>query len=322
MKKISTVIFAVICVVITLLSLIFFKPKINNANTTENRVILNLWHIDSFEGGTGSRATFLKNVGNEYTAKNKNTLISVALLTVEGANKLIESGTYPDMISYGACGLNIASRVNKLDGFDVLDGGIMYKKRVAVSWCRGSYFHIKRGNGKNAFISENVYNSSVVATALNNFSFTNYEVVDVSTAYRNFISQKNSEMIGTQRDVIKLINANVEFTATPLHSFNDLFQYISVTTANENRAVKCKSFIKYLLSEDTQKKLTQIKMFSPIYSGLYTDIESFKKAENVACEYTVYCLATNEEIDKIKRAGLESLKNQDTASIIKLVKRL
>ena len=322
MKKISTVIFAVICILITLLSLIFFKPKIDNGSLTENRVILNLWHIDSFEGGTGSRATFLKNVGNGYSAKNKNTLISVASLTVEGANKLIASGTYPDMISYGACGLDIALKVNKLDGFDVLDGGIMYKKRVAVSWCKGNYFHIKRGNGKNAFISENVYNSSVVATALNNFSFTNYEVADVSTAYRNFISQKNSEMIGTQRDVIKLINANVEFTATPLHSFNDLFQYISVTTANEDRAVKCKSFIKYLLSEDTQKKLTQIKMFSPIYSGLYTDIESFKKAENVACEYTVYCLATNEEIGEIKRAGLESIKNQDTASIIKLVKRL
>ena len=321
MKKVLSVILGFITILICVLSLTIFKIKDSNEEI-ENRQILTVWHIDTFEGGTGSRTSFLKRVCNAYSNKNKNILFLVSSHTVESANELIKKGEYPDLISYGVCSLNIIDRACEIKGFDgVFDGGVAVKKRYAISWCRGNYFHIKRGNGGEVFISENAYNSALASATYNGVFNANYKVYEPLTAYRNFVLTKNAELIGTGRDIVRLKNREISFTATALSGYNDLYQYISVT-ANDNKKIDtAKSFIKYLLSEEIQKKLTEISMFSVVTNGIYAD-EYFAMAEKSKFSFVPSFCITEDKMRTLKQNAINSYRLNSKEDFIKSLKQL
>ena len=50
----------------------------------EEEAVICVWQIDSFEGGKGSRADFLKNTGEEFY-KNSGCYVSVIALSAEAA---------------------------------------------------------------------------------------------------------------------------------------------------------------------------------------------------------------------------------------------
>ena len=140
-------------------------------------------------------------------------------------------------------------------------------------------------------------------------------------AYSNFVALKNAELIGTQRDIVRLTKRGIAFTATALDGFNDLFQYVSITATNKTKISVATKFISYLLSLNVQKRLTEINMFSTVTSGLYTSAE-FASAENLTFKYTVFCLPTNDELRALKQNALTGLTNCDAEVVIKLLKQL
>ena len=319
MKKALSIILGVVCVLTTFLTVITFKSTANEP-FNDDRQILTVWQIDSFEGGVGSRTSFLKKVCNSYTTKNPNALFLVSAHTVESVKKLIERGQYPDLISYGACGIDIGSRALEIKGFnEVNDGGAPIKKRYAISWCRGNYFHIKRGNGGELILSENLYNSSLASATYNGVFKDNYLVLEPLTAYRSFTAKKNVEMIGTGRDIVRLTNRKIDFTATALSGYNDLYQYISITSNTNEKIAVANAFIKYLLSEEVQKKLTEINMLSSVIKGLYAD-EYFSLAEKCNFTVTAKFYQTEEEINDIKQNALAFFKNRSSEDFIKSLK--
>ncbi len=322
MKKISTITFYIICILVTVLSLVFFIPNANVTNVKENRVIIKIWNIDCFEGGSGSRSNFLKNIANNYTKKHSNILFLVTSHTVDSAKELINKGVFPDVISYGACGIEILDQVKIINNYSVRDGGVGGKQRYAVSWCKGNYFHLKRGDGGKVIISSNAHNFSTVAVSLEGLNLSEFEVLSSDVAYQTFLTSKNAELITTQRDVVKLIKRGVEFSCQPLKKYNDLFQYVSVTSLDNYKVGHCKNFIDYLLSEEIQKQLTNINMFSPIFSGLYSDNEYYKVAEGIKHEYTTFCLTSQLDLQNIKLQGEQSLINKNTNELIKSLKQL
>lgn len=54
--------------------------------------ILELWHIESFEGGVGSRAGWLKRRSAAFEKQNKGCLVNVTVLTAEQAVEKLEAG--------------------------------------------------------------------------------------------------------------------------------------------------------------------------------------------------------------------------------------
>ncbi|MBO7214073.1 MAG: hypothetical protein J6V66_01100, partial [Clostridia bacterium] len=67
MKKFLTVI-----VFILTLGVIFSAPFLTRKSgekSGDSTVILTLWHADSFEGGTGSRYTFLRKIAESFSKR-------------------------------------------------------------------------------------------------------------------------------------------------------------------------------------------------------------------------------------------------------------
>lgn len=322
MKKFTVVIYFVISIAVITVTLAFFCPKTRDIEVDDNRVIIRIWQIDTFDGGTGSRANFLKRISGEYTKNNKNVLFLVSSHTVNSANDLIKKGVFPDMISYGSCEINVLNSVKPLENLSVTDGGVGIKKRYAVSWCRGNYFYLTKGAGGKTIISDSERSRGAVAAAMENLNITDYEIIPSIDAYQTFISKKNATLIATQREVTKLIKRGEEFSSTPIKTFNDLYQYVSVTTSDVKKASYCKKFINYLLSDESQLKLTSINMFSTTRGGLYVDNEKYSQAEKIIPKYTVYCLLNEDENAKIKRMAKTAIETKNTDELIKSLKQL
>lgn len=63
--------------------------------------VLSLWHTDTFEGGKGSRAAFLKRVAAEYGKKNRGVAVLVSSYSAEGLQAAFLKGETPDLLSFG-----------------------------------------------------------------------------------------------------------------------------------------------------------------------------------------------------------------------------
>lgn len=262
MKK-SLVCYILSLVVALSVPIMYFVRESNAEPNVDGRTILTLWHVDTFEGGINSRAGFLKNRAAEFERKfGGSTLISVETHTIVSIKAALDSGKYPDLISYGR-------------GVDIPTSRIFINK----CWCRGRYLLIFRGGSsdkikKLIISSQGDYTAPALAFVIEGgFSAESYEIIDSSLAYAKIDAY--TALLGTQRDYYRLKNKG-GYTFVPLEKYNDLFQYIALT--NERNYDLASAFIEYLTSREAQEKLTNIGMSSPyfdIYGGelSYTDFQ-------------------------------------------------
>ena len=190
----------------------------------------------------------------------------------------------------------------------------------------GGYFLIKKQTSSSqdeVIFSENIYNSSLLAYAISGEKLSSYKVLNVLEAYNEFLINKKACLIGTQRDIIRLTNREVSFTATPIGEFNDLIQYVTLTSKTKINAYYGSLFIEYLLSNKVQNTLTKIKMLSPVVKGLYSENEYFKSLENQSVKYTVSPFTCYEDIQKLKTLAEDLIKGKVMGSEVKnLLKHL
>ena len=65
--------------------------------------VINVWQVDCFDGGTGSRAIWLKNICSGFERQYNGVYINVESISLTMANQLISEGKkLPDIISFGA----------------------------------------------------------------------------------------------------------------------------------------------------------------------------------------------------------------------------
>ncbi len=259
----------------------------NNTITLSYRGVLSLWHIDTFEGGVGSRRLFLNNVAKSFEKKNDGVLIMVSNYTVEGAIQNLKDGKRPDMISFGL-GVDVSDlcelELEKDEAYASIGERI-----YATSWCRGGYVLIAKpgvsidGHKElpSLVVSQGEYSMPMLALALEGFTVKNIKAMAPSDAYAEFISGKTPYMLGTQRDLVRLSYKNIQAEVLPLGSFCDLYQYIAVSTDDQNKISVSKEFISFLISEDNQKKLSELRLFSTKYfveynDGAFADMQKIK----------------------------------------------
>lgn len=82
-----------------LLSEKFFGKK------SEFQGILRLWNVDSFEGGTASKSSFLEKISMLFEKENKGVFVKVENMTEDEVVASIKAGTYPDLVCFGT-GMN------------------------------------------------------------------------------------------------------------------------------------------------------------------------------------------------------------------------
>ncbi len=292
-------------------------------NSKENyKAIIEIWQIDTFEGGVGSRSSFLRGVASSFTKSNPSVLFLVSSHTVSSAQSLIESGKYPDVISYGGNCLDLTGKIINIKGYEQCDGGFVDKNRYMLAWCKGGYFEIKRqgvNEVKRVIVGEGEYNSGSIAKTFSNYSKFKGENYIPSEAFNTFLTDKNSLLIGTQRDVMRLKSREISCSITPIYDYCDLFQYVSVINKNDVKNQYSLQFVNYLLSEKIQATLTKIGMASCMYKNLYESDEPLTKLQEKNPIYTVSPYMDINNLTAVKNLAGQT---NDNKEIIKLLKHL
>lgn len=281
--------------------------------------VINLWQIDCFEGGTGSRANWLKNIVSGFEKRNNGVYINVENLSLETANNLLKNGQKkPDIISYGT-GLIIQENI--LMELTEISSSLITPKvnNKAVPWCMGAYFMIGDCDKENWGIDGKIITTkkaqktvysvgvpnrngyvSLMGLKLNsNNDFSDEKAFFFGTSQEVFetynYSQKVNRMIGTQRDFYRMISAQtnnkLRESQTLYLGYTDLVQYLSILECdNIKKLTTMKQFVEYMLEVEQQNKLGQIGMF-PV-------------CEDAVPEYDNSFMI--QAWDEIKKQGIES----------------
>ena len=242
------------------------KPSVNAEN--ENTALI-IWQIDSFEGGKGSRAEFLQNLGKDFS-KKENCYANVVSLSAEAARMNLSKGNIPDIVSYGAGMYGIESYVTDY-----------------YVWCRGSYCLLTLEsncdfsdvNAENTVINRGKDNFTDITALFCGIQNARYE--SSTSAYVKLINGEYKYLLGTQRDIFRLRTRNVAFYIKPITVFNDLYQNISKTVQCRN-SVYAQKYIDYVLSKSSE--LSKIGMFSDV-ARLYED--EMGTCENINYDYKI-----------------------------------
>lgn len=250
---------------------------------------ISIWQIDGFEGGKGSRSQYLQKTADKCF-KDEKVYVRVTSLSAEAARENSERGERPDIISYPA-------------GFYGFENYINKKEFVFKTWCRGVYCLLTLDeksdftdvNTQNTVVNAGKDNLTGVALTLNGL---NGSTVEPSTnAYLRLISGKYKYLFGTQRDVFRLKARNVTFKIQPLTEFNDLYQNISILTANNEKYVYCNHFIEYLIAE------SDVGTLGLFYGNGNLCAEELRPLQSAEFKYVLNYPCGKDYIDELKTAA-------------------
>ena len=284
------------CVAIVVFAFVFALPqagfsKDKLVQSEAYKSIVSLWHIDSFEGGVGSRAEFLLRRAAEYEKKHPGVFVMVTSLTAESATEKFAAGETPDIVSYGY-GVEILNYssvdTEKTCAYGTLDGTV-----YAVPWCMGGYVVLSREELPedkvlpSAVVSKGNFTQPYAALAASGYTLQNAVEKSPLEAYYRFVSGMSDILIGTQRDINRLNLREESAVITPLEGYNDLYQYFSVAAASSEKKYYAEEFIGYVLSDGAQEKLSSIGMLSPYIDLSYeteglTALQSVKNAKGIS----------------------------------------
>lgn len=281
MKKTLAFAFACIFCVVFAFSVSVKKIKAENpiVKSEEYKAVLELWSIDTFEGGKGSRRDFLLKTTLKFEKKHKGVIISVLSYSPYEAEEAIKT-RIPDIVSCGA-GLDFfipyVQSVSFSSKYKTLSIG---KKNYGISWCYGGYVLI--GTKKTLAVGQGKYNDPLKGLGERVEDFEKVDVYSPKEAYSRFL-KGDCSLLGTQRDIYRLSNKGMDFEYEVLNGFSDLFQNMFITCAEKEKFEFCESFLSYMLSDETQERLTEIGMLSVTKNNLYNGT-LMEKLEKITIE--------------------------------------
>ena len=218
--------------------------KNKNGVSAENEMmVMSVWQIDCFEGGKGSRASYLQSAANKFS-EDKNTYFNVVQLSSEAARENLKNGNCPDLISYGAGICGIESYITDSKSF--------------YTWAYGGYclLSIAEADNFESVTKENtvinIGTENLSAAAALFYGLNGAATERPTGAYVKLINGDYKYLLGTQRDIFKLKTRGVQFSVKPLTEFNDLYQNISITTSEPAKKAIARNFIDYLLFESDE----------------------------------------------------------------------
>lgn len=108
--------------------------------------VLIVWNIDTFEGGSGSKESFLEKAALAFEQQNKGLYVLVKNISVEEMTNELQKGIKPDVFSFGS-GIgnellpNLSNMSNKTNVLSVFqNSAIVDGKLKAAAWTFGGYF--------------------------------------------------------------------------------------------------------------------------------------------------------------------------------------
>ncbi len=273
-KLVSAAVFVFLCVYVPLVAVKKAKDyEIYKEPIIDTR-IYTIWHIETFEGGSKSRLTFLKSIARKIESENKGVLIMIKQIEPDKLESELNEGA-PDIFSFGfGVGKLILPSLAELNSaFNVRDefveSGSFNKQLFALPYIVSGYAEFSHGGQvKNYYCGENEYiHPEKIYSALN-YALT--ERQSQYEAYKDFIYDDESKLIGSARDVFRVSNLNAVGRAsasiTPIDSYTDLIQYIGIKTNDEIT----NKFLAMALDDEHQRSLVDYGLFSSKYPKIYS----------------------------------------------------
>ena len=241
----------------------------------KQQTIYTIWHVETFEGGGKARIDYLKTIARNMEKEDNQVLFIVKAISPEKLSAELEVNK-PDIISfgYGVGEIVLPYLVSQENTFvvrdELIDSGRFNKKFYAVPYIVSGYamfnhsmeakeFHVGTTNYTNP---QNIY-SSLNLTPTENES--QYE------AYKDFVYDKNVQLLGTGRDLFRINNLNsigrTNAIINPIDTYTDLIQYLGIVNSNEIT----QKFMNLALSDTYQNSLVNYSLFSSKYNKLYYD---------------------------------------------------
>ena len=251
---------------------VFLLPRGGQVRGEEVRIV-RVWNVDTFEGGKGSRTSFLKRAALLAERGREGVRYLVTSVTQEGALAALAEGEMPDVLSFGG-GLSAFGAYALPLGESFADGD------RALPWCRGKYFLFSltddfSASGDTA-ISVGGSNLSVAAAYFSEIRGTETQSL---TAYVDFLGGKFRYLLGTQRDRCRFASRGAAVYEKELPAYCDLYQYAAVLS--EQSYDDALFFIDILRSETVQSMLSDIGMFPVAGAEGYT-MEAFADEEHIS----------------------------------------
>ena len=290
-QKMKSIIFCVIFVFFMTITPFFFEKAgvyVADVKLENTSNFLMIWHIDSFEGGSGNRASFLEKVAVQFHKINSNVYVFVQNLSEEEAINAIKSGDRPNVISFShhisnefadlLLPLDVKNNVRQ----ELLECAQKNGQTYAMAWNMAGYCLIGNSQADERVLTtldvDSVYSYNgaeynfvagyknsygQVALSKNTSSKCDLNrcednMLQKSTyeAYTDFVANKASVLLGTTRDVHRVQNrinlgSMQECAFVPLGKYTDLVQYVGVLNS-ENKELS-ETFIEYLVSDGIQK---------------------------------------------------------------------
>lgn len=286
-----------ISIIVTAPLLIAFNTHGTDQHETAKNMIT-VWQIDSFEGGKGSRASYLQNIGNEFSKVN-DCYVQVISLSSEAARQNLSLGTVPDLISYGAGTYGLEQYITK--------------SPVARVWAHGSYCFLAVDEAadfsdisvKNTVVDGGVENFAKAAALLSGIGGAPTE--KPTGAYVSLINNKYKYMLGSQRDIFRLTARGVSFKIKPVVEFNDLYQLISVTAQSEKNCFFAQKFTDFLLNNEDNLFKIGLMGANKLYDNEMSDLEGLEYNYKLTSPISK---TTKDSLDKaINNSNVTLLKN-------------
>lgn len=312
-----------------------------------SRQILEVWHMDLFEGGRNSRAEFLKRCAISFQSRNEGKYFLVRSVTLYEARVKLEQGEVPDLVSFSVGGGTLfepyvhpyGGAVNVRD--DLLESGKLDGRVTAVPWCMGGYVLVAYEHAIGGATAEELLQDpfhqkyrpvkGTAACSVGMAEFNNPfaalaaaggggewqdRVLAQSDAYSEFLAGRSGVLLGTQRDLYKLSNrrsagAVSPLLVRPLSGFTDLVHYLAVIAPQDEDIALCELFIEAVTSDASQCRLTELSMFAVNGQKLYSE-EDYSALECALSDglSVPNVFLSSEEISESRELAVQSLRER------------
>lgn len=311
LKKSLKFFFCFSCVLFVLISPFYlfnknsYKLNLNEYFNLENstKVVLTLYNVETFEGGTNSRTSYLQKQAMKFNKKYGNCYVVIKTLSPDQMALNIRNNNLPDLYSFGVgVGSYIQGFLTELDGnskirSDLLKYGKKSGKLLAYPYILSGYTLISyekylledenlsslvTADAKKNILGLSLSNAFNGAEALsqNEVTLSESDLLETTSsydAYKNFLSKKTKSLLGTARDLARCKNREDLGTLGAcaynfLGGYSDLVQYISVVDNGSSvKMLFAKEFATFLTSEDAQNDLADYGLFSTLKNNIYAE---------------------------------------------------
>lgn len=349
-KRILKTVLPIVLLATVAVALAWAIPRLPQTPQTQNaegyQGVVELLNVESFEGGVGSRESWLKNRAAKFEKAHQGLFVHVTTLSTEQlAQKLDENAAF-DMVCFSrGAGALLQDKLAALDcpvfaKNNFLISGQLNGVQYAMPLYSGVYCLFARAEmlkqdellaraltqtytrkvGKNNVTLQPLtcgftpYNSPLSALAMSGGrgSVNASEDITQYAAYEQFLANRTAvTLLGTQRDMYRLsqreADGRIESLAfVPLTGYTDLVQYVGISGATEKRSA-CDDFLTFLLNRDSQSTLTSLCLFSVLDEKFYTSERYAAAEEGLFGAYVPNAFGDGESITRQRQMALETL---------------